>query len=62
MGQYSINPPGDKMKKAIKEFSELLLESQEKNRWQLLQQVELKYDLSPQECEFLNSHFSQENS
>ncbi len=62
MPDYAMHPSGDKMKKAIKEFSELLLESQEKNRWQLLQQVELKYDLSPQECEFLNSHFSQENS
>ncbi len=62
MAQYSMHPPGVKMKKAIKEFSELLLESPEKNRWQLLQQVELKYDLSPQECEFLNNHFSQKNS
>ena len=62
MVQYAMHPTGDKMKKAVKEFSELLLESPGKNRWQLLQQIELKYDLSPQECEFLNSHFSQENS
>ena len=57
MTQYSIHPPGDKVKKAIKEFSELLLKYPEKTRLQLLQQVELKYDLSPRECEFLNSHF-----
>ena len=62
MVQYAMHPPGDKMKKAIKEFSELLLESPGKNRWQLLQQVELKYDLSPQECEFLNNHFNQKSS
>lgn len=62
MVQYVMHPPGDKMKKAIRELSELLLESPKKKRWQLLQQVELKYDLSPQECEFLNSHFSRENS
>ena len=59
MSQYSIHPPGEKIKQAIKEFSELLLSSPEKNRQQLLQQVELKYDLSPQECEFLNKHFKE---
>ena len=56
MPQYSLHPPSDKVKKAILAFSELVLEYPEKTRWQLLQQVELKYDLSPQECEFLNSH------
>ena len=56
MTQYSIQPPGDKIKKALKEFSELLFNSPEKNRWEILQLVELKYDLSPQECEFLNNH------
>jgi len=62
MSQHTIHPPSDKIKKAIKEFSELLLNAPEKNRQQLLQQVELKYDLSPQECEFFNNHFSQEKS
>ncbi len=60
MSQNSIHPPGDKIKKAIKELSELALNSPEKTRWQLLQLVELKYDLSPQECEFLNNHFREE--
>jgi len=55
-----IHVPGEKVKKAIEEFSELLLISPEKSRWQLLQEVELKFDLSPQECEFLNNHFSKE--
>lgn len=57
MTQYSIHPPSDKLKKAIQEFSELLKEHPEKTRLQLLQQVELKYDLSPRECEFFNKHF-----
>lgn len=59
MPQYSLHPPSDKVKKAILEFSELVQEQPEKTRWQLLQQVELKYDLSPQECEFLNNHFKE---
>jgi len=61
MSQFSIQPPGDKLKKAIKEFSELLLNSPEKTRWELLQLVELKFDLSPQESEFLNNHFKKDS-
>ena len=49
--------PGDKLKKAIKTFSELLEKHPEKSRLVLLQEVEIKFDLSPKECEFLNSHF-----
>ena len=62
MVPQTMYPPGDKIKKAVKELSELLLDAGEEKRWQLLQQVELKYDLSPQECEFLNRHFREEKS
>jgi len=60
MPKYSMQPSGEKMGKAIKEFSELRLKFPEKMRWEILQQVELKFDLSPKECEFLNGQFSQE--
>jgi hypothetical protein len=52
--------PGDKMKKAITMFSELLEKHPEKSRLSLLQKVEMKFDLSPKECEFLNNHFDKE--
>lgn len=52
--------PGDKMKKAITMFSELLEKHPEKGRLALLQEVEMKFDLSPKECEFLNDHFAKE--
>ena len=51
--------PGDKMTKAIKTFSELLEKHPEKTRLSLLHEVEIRFDLSPKECEFLNSHFDQ---
>jgi len=57
MPESTIYPPGDKLQKAIKEFSELLQEKPEKTRRQLLHEVELQYDLSPKDCEFLNRHF-----
>jgi len=58
MVKQIVQPPGDNIKKAIRELSELLLKEGEKNRPQLLQKIGLKYDLSPHECEFLNRHFS----
>ncbi len=52
---------GDKMKKALELFSELLKKKPDVSRGTLLNEVEIKFDLSPRECEFLNNHFSKEN-
>jgi len=52
--------PGDKMKKALTLFSDLLERHPEKSRVTLLHEVEIKFDLSPKECEFLNNHFDKE--
>lgn len=60
MPKSTIYPPGDKIKKAIQELSELLADKPEKNHRQLLQQVAIKFDLSPKECAFLERHFSKE--
>jgi len=56
--QISSPIGGDKLKKAMRNFSELIDSFPEKSRLELLQKVELKYDLSPAECEFLNKNFS----
>lgn len=50
----------DKLKKAILFFAALVESCPEKSRLQLLQEVQLKFDLSPAECEFLNKHFADE--
>lgn len=49
--------PGDKLKKAITCLAELLQTKPDTPRKTLLQEVEIKFDLSPLECEFLNKHF-----
>lgn len=51
--------PGDKMKKAISAFSELIRKHPEKSRSSLLRQVEIQFDLSPKECEFLNNNLAE---
>ena len=49
---------GDKIKNAISRFSELLERHPDKSRKTILDEVVIKYDLSPLECEFLHKHFS----
>ena len=49
---------GDKIKNALARFSELLELHPQKSRMAILDEVIIKYDLSPIECDFLHKHFS----
>jgi len=60
MSDNVLTPPGDKIKKAILAFCELLREKPEKNRRQLLQEVALKFDLTPSESLFLERQLENE--
>jgi hypothetical protein len=53
MSASAIHPPGEKIKNALLEFSELLEEKGEQERKSILQKIVLKYDLSPRESDFL---------
>ncbi len=53
----SMSPPGDKMKKVLCWASEYLREHPEKTRREVFEEAEVRFDLSPFECEFLNKHF-----
>ena len=59
MPKCTIHPPGEKIKKAIVELSELIKNNPEKKRSHLLQQLAIKFDLSPNECAFLERHFQE---
>jgi len=50
----------DKMKKAIEAFSEMCRSHPEKKRMKILREIEFRFDLSPRECEFLDTHFCEE--
>ena len=59
MGCDSRLPTGsDKMKKAISWMSEELLNSPQKKRDRVIKEAEIRFDLSPAECEFLTKNFS----
>lgn len=57
MSVSSIQPPGDKIQKAILEFSELLTEHGESEKKAILLKIIEKHDLSPLEGDFLRRQY-----
>lgn len=56
----SLQPAGDKMKKVLLWVCEILEQHPEKKRRDVFEEAEVRFDLSPLECEFLNNHFVKE--
>ncbi|MCK5341316.1 MAG: hypothetical protein KAJ60_09595 [Desulfobulbaceae bacterium] len=54
-------PQGEKIRKAIRWISDTVLEHPEKKRRDILRDAEIRFDLTPKECEFLNSKFCGNN-
>jgi len=49
-----IMPAGDKMKKALRWISEMLKAHPKKSRQQIISEAEIRFDLSPKECDFVD--------
>jgi len=49
-----IMPSGDRMKKTLCWISEMLKEHPEKSRQQIISEAEIRFDLSPKECDFID--------
>jgi hypothetical protein len=49
--------PGDKVKKVLKWVKEMLDEHPEKTRKDVFKEAEIRFDLTPMECEFINNNF-----
>lgn len=49
----SIQPHGDKIRKAVRWISEALREHPEKSREKIIKEAEIRFDLTPRECSFL---------
>lgn len=58
-GTDCIKPPGDKIRQAIKWLSQAVQSRPDKTRRQLLEEAELRFNLSPRECEFLDCNFGE---
>ena len=56
-----INPvhsPGDKMKRALCWLSETVQQYPDKSRRQVIEEAQIRFDLSPAECAFLEKNFA----
>lgn len=50
----STQPQGDKIRKAVRWISETLREHPEKSRAAVVKEAEVRFDLTPRECAFLD--------
>ena len=58
-GDRRLPTGSDKVKKAIRWMSEELLNNPLKKRDAAIREAELRFDLSPAECEFLSKNFGE---
>ena len=49
-----ILPTGDKMKKTLCWISDMIKAHPEKSRQQIISEAEIRFDLSPKECDFID--------
>jgi len=52
-----IQPCGEKMRKTLRWISETLFAHPEKTRHQIILEAQVRFDLSPRECRFLEENF-----
>ena len=57
-----ILPAGDKMKKTLYWISEMLKTHPEKSRQQIISEAEIRFDLSPKECDLVDRKLRDEVS
>jgi hypothetical protein len=50
----TVQPQGDKIRKAVRWISETLREHPEKSRAAVVKEAEIRFDLTPRECTFLD--------
>ena len=58
-GDSKMPTGGDKVKKALRWMSEELLHNPQKKRDSVIREAEIRFDLSPAECEFLSKNFGE---
>ena len=53
MGEGDIRPEGERIRQAVRWISETVKEHPERPRREVILEAETRFDLTPQECEFL---------
>lgn len=58
MSTEQLMPQGESIRMAVRWMSEIFKENPEKSRKEVILDAELRFDLSPKECEFLYRKFA----
>ena len=58
MASSTVPQESEKLRQAVRWISEETLQHPEKKRKQIIREAELRFDLTPAECEFLDKKFS----
>lgn len=59
-GSDCVQPSGDRIRKAIRWVSDAVVAQPDKSRRRLLEEAEIRFNLTPRECEFLDCNFADE--
>ena len=54
-----LQPTGEKMRQVVRWISETVQTYPQKDRLVILREAEIKFDLSPRECEFIESKLNE---
>lgn len=54
-----IKPAGEKMRRVVLWISETVQANPQKKRLDILREAEIQFDLSPRECEFIESKLNE---
>lgn len=57
MATEELLPEGEKLRKAVKWLSDMVRQYPERSRKEIILDAEVRFDLSPKECEFLQKRF-----
>ena len=57
MASSTVQPESEKLRQAVRWISEETLAHPEKQRKKIIREAELRFDLTPAECEFLDKKF-----
>ena len=60
MGDFdTLQPKGEKLKKTLLWVAETLTSHPEMKRREIIEKAQIRFNLSPKECEFLNKNFGE---
>ena len=57
MGETELGPKGNKVKKALRWVAEMVISNPSLKRQEILEKAQIRFNLSPRECAFLNNNF-----